>query len=278
MIPLSNRRFATVRAMWTAPLAVLAVLYTPPLPGFGAGLSWAQGTPLRSTQEFRIAQRPNRKKAVEPASPEATAAVQPMSEPTGALGVALASCDKGSESSEALVLPGAKGELKLDRCYRGRDHLVCSFNALATEAKTLTEEYTRVVDVHYPDVNNVDGVCSFKPDNLATDLQNTIDFANRFKSLKAEYNVRTSCASKIEQSLKDVTLRDMAQAPDILKSMIDAIDGDIKGISATHGKAADLAEKIEAAQKALTTMRMIHRTMCLKDQPVISQSRGSPTQ
>jgi hypothetical protein len=81
------------------------------------------------------------------------------------------------------------------------------------------------VEAHYPDVNNIDGICSIKPNNLATDLQQAIDFNNRFKALKAEYSVRTSCASKIGQSLKDVTLRDMAQAPEILKSMIDSIEG-----------------------------------------------------
>ena len=48
--------------------------------------------------------------------------------------MALASCDKEPQSSD-LILPRAKGDLKLDRCYRGRDHLVCSFNALLQEAK-----------------------------------------------------------------------------------------------------------------------------------------------
>ncbi len=192
------------------------------------------------------------------------------------MGTALASCDKGSESSESLILPGPKGEVKLDRCYRGRDHLVCSFNALLTEAKSLIEDYGKIVDARYPDVSNVDGVCSMKPDNLTTDLQQATDFANRFRALKAEYSVRTNCASKIGQSLKDVTLRDMAQAPDILKSMIDSIDGDVKGIAVAQAKVVELAEKIDSSQKAITTIRMIHRTMCLKDQRVVaSKDRAS---
>jgi len=95
---------------------------------------------------------------------------------------------------------------------------------------------------------------------------------SRFKSLKAEYNVRTSCAGKIEQSLKDVALRDMAQAPEILKSMVDSIDADIKGISVAQAKVADVAEKIDAAQKAITTIRMIHRAMCAKEQHAVSQN------
>jgi hypothetical protein len=175
-------------------------------------------------------------------------------------------------------LPGPKGEVKLDRCYRGRDHLVCSFNALLTEAKSLIDDYGKIVEARYPDVSNVDGVCGIKPDNLATDLQSATDFSNRFKALKAEYNVRTSCASKIGQSLKDVTLRDMAQAPEILKSMIDSMEGDVKGISVAQAKVVDLAEKIDASQKAIITIRMIHRTMCLKDQRAVSQGKDRASQ
>ena len=54
---------------------------------------------------------------------------------------------------------------------------------------------------------------SIKPDNLVADLQNANDFTSRFKALKAEYDARVSCATKIGQSLRDVTLPDMAQAP-----------------------------------------------------------------
>jgi hypothetical protein len=64
----------------------------------------------------------------------------------------------------------------------------------------------------------------------------------------------------------------MAQAPEILKSMVDSIDADIKGISVAQAKVADLAEKIDAAQKAITTIRMIHRAMCAKEQHAVSQN------
>src|SRR5262249_42875408 len=58
----------------------------------------------------------------------------------GSLARELGSCDKGTERSEAFRLPGPKGEIKLDRCYRGRDHLVCSFHALLREAKALFDD------------------------------------------------------------------------------------------------------------------------------------------
>ncbi len=270
MIEISKGRAGKFSALWTASLTMLALS-----PVFWSGVGWAQERPVGWTQVRPVAQRPPapapRRVPGQPALPDSAPVALTVSEPTGgALGTALASCDKGSESSESLILPGPKGEVKLDRCYRGRDHLVCSFNALLTEAKSLIEDYGKIVEARYPDVSNVDGVCSMKPDNLTTDLQQATDFANRFRALKAEYSVRTNCASKIGQSLKDVTLRDMAQAPEILKSMIDSIEGDVKGIAVAQAKVMDLAEKIDSSQKAITTIRMIHRTMCLKDQRVVA--------
>jgi hypothetical protein len=275
MIEISKGRPGKFSALWTASLTMLALS-----PVFWSGVGWAQERPVGWTQVRPVAQRPPapapRRVPGQPALPDSAPVALTGSEPTGgALGTALASCDKGSESSESLILPGPKGEVKLDRCYRGRDHLVCSFNALLTEAKSLIEDYGKIVEARYPDVSNVDGVCSMKPDNLTTDLQQATDFANRFRALKAEYSVRTNCASKIGQSLKDVTLRDMAQAPEILKSMIDSIEGDVKGIAVAQAKVVELAEKIDSSQKAITTIRMVHRTMCLKDQRVVSQGKAA---
>jgi hypothetical protein len=280
MIRISKRGPVKSSGLWAASLTILALLYMPASPGSWSGVALAQERPVGFTQNRSVAPAPTfRRPSGQPTSRDAVPVALAVSEPTGgALGTALASCDKASESSEALILPGPKGEVKLDRCYRGRDHLVCSFNALLTEAKSLIDDYGKIVEAHYPDVSNVDGVCGIKPDNLATDLQSATDFSNRFKALKAEYNVRTSCASKIGQSLKDVTLRDMAQAPEILKSMIDSIEGDVKGISVAQAKVVDLAEKIDASQKAIITIRMIHRTMCLKDQRAVSQGKDRASQ
>jgi hypothetical protein len=125
----------------------------------------------------------------QPSSPKLTP-VLPVSNPTSALGSALASCEEGSEGSGPLSLPGVRGEVKLDLCYRGRDHLVCSFNALLKEAKTLIGDYRKILEANYPDVSNIDGVCVIKPSNLATDLENASDFTSRFKALKAEYDAR----------------------------------------------------------------------------------------
>jgi hypothetical protein len=80
-----------------------------------------------------------------------------------------------------------------------------------------------------------------------------------------------TCANKIGQSLKDVTLPDMAQASGILKSMIDGIEGDVRGVSVEEAKVVELAGRIDMSQKAMVTIRKIHRSICLQDQHPPSQ-------
>ncbi len=58
----------------------------------------------------------------------------------------------------------------------------------------------------------------------------------------------------------------MAQAPEILQSMIDSIDGDIRGLSVVQAQVVELAAKIDSSQKAMVTIQKVHQTMCLKDQ------------
>jgi hypothetical protein len=111
----------------------------------------------------------------------------------------------------------------------------------------------------------VDAICGIKPGDLGEDLKKANAFDARFKTLKNEYGLRANCAAKIEQSLRDVTLPDMPRAPDILKSMIDSMQGDIKDVAAVQKQVLDLADKIDASQKAMVTIRKIHRTMCMRD-------------
>jgi hypothetical protein len=190
----------------------------------------------------------------------------PVVDPHTVFGSALASCDKLAEASEAPALPGSRGEVKLDRCYRGRDHFVCSFNALMAEASSLLENYTKITNTNYPELSNLEDICRIKPETLAIDLQSATDFNTRFKEVKAQYVARLGCASSIQQSFRDVTLSDMAQAPDLLKSMIDTIEGDMKGVVAVQAQVAGLAEKIDASQKAMNTIQKVHRSMCAKNQ------------
>ena len=42
-------------------------------------------------------------------------------------------------------LPGAKGTIELNRCYRGRDHRSCIVTALVAEANSIKQDYAEIV-------------------------------------------------------------------------------------------------------------------------------------
>jgi hypothetical protein len=201
-------------------------------------------------------------------TPDTTAVPVPLPSPeidkTSALGQALAACNQDAAVQEAFTLPGLKGEVTLDRCYKGRAHLSCVFATLITEAKSLTSSYTKIVDAKYPDLTTVDGVCQLNPETLATNIVGSEDFAKRFKELKSQYEATTYCAGNVEQAFKNVTLNDMTQAPEILKSMAASIDGDVAKISKVHEQISELAEKMELSKKAMKTVTKIYHAMCLQ--------------
>ena len=195
----------------------------------------------------------------------AAATPAPVVDPSTALGQALAACDKLSETAGSFVLPGLKGEVTLDRCYKGRDRLVCVFDAVISEAKSLMDSYTKIVDAKYPELNSVESICKLKRDVLATDITGADDFTKRFAVLKSEYEAGAKCAANVKQGFRDVVLTDMAQPPEILKSMNDSIDTDINRVSQVENQAVELAGKMQAAVKAMRTVDKIHRTMCFKE-------------
>jgi hypothetical protein len=207
---------------------------------------------------------PERTNTTPDTTPVPAALPSPAIDNTSALGQALAACNQDSAVQEAFTLPGLKGEVTLDRCYKGRAHLICVFTALSTEAKSLTSSYTKIVDAKYPDLTTVDGVCQLNPETLASNIVGSEDFARRFKELKSQYEAATNCAGNVEQGLKNVTLNDMTQAPEILKSMMASIDGDVAKISEVHTQISDLAEKMEASKRAMKTVTKIYHAMCLQ--------------
>lgn len=212
----------------------------------------AQG---RFTQRYVVPQKP--KPAVPPVSPTV--------ESTSALGQALAACEKDAAVQDAFALPGLKNEVTLDRCYKGRAHLVCVFNALIAEAKSLTDSYTKVVDAKYPDINSVDGICKLNREALTNDIAGSEDFTKRFAVLKTQYDSASRCAGTVKQAFRDVVLTDMAQPPEILKSMTDSIDSDLNRVSEVQNQIGELSAKMEISKKAMKTLDKIHRTMCIKE-------------
>jgi hypothetical protein len=133
------------------------------------------------------------------------------------------------------------------------------------EARLLLQEYGGIIEARYPDIGNVSGVCAINPDALSTDVQSAAEFTNRFKSLTAEYAARSNCAARVTQSMRDVVLPDLAQAPEMIKSMIASIEGDSKDLSVVQAQVVEVAGKIDASQKAMVTIGKIHQTMCFKD-------------
>jgi hypothetical protein len=195
----------------------------------------------------------------------------PTDDKTSALGQALAACNQDT-AKEAFTLPGLKGEVTLDRCYKGRAHLICVFTALGTEAKSLTGTYTKIVGAKYPDLNTVEGVCQISPQALAADMVGSEDFAKRFKELKSQYEAATNCASNVEQAFKDATLTEMTQPPEIIKSMVASIDSDIAKTSEVHKQVSDLAEKMELSKKAMKTVTKIHHALCTNEKAAAQSS------
>ena len=189
--------------------------------------------------------------------------VPPASEAGGALAAALASCDKDSSKTESLTLPGAKGEVKLDGCYRGRSQFVCGLNTLFNETKALSGEFANVIDANYPQVANVDGICRITPDALSADLAKTGTFDARFKDLRNEFDRHINCAMKIDQNLKQVSLADMPRATDILKSLSDTIEGDMKDVAGARQQIFDLNKKVHASQRAIVSIETLRQVICL---------------
>jgi hypothetical protein len=195
--------------------------------------------------------------------------VTPAIEPTSPFGQALTSCDKDAAVEETFALPGLKGEVTLDRCYKGHGHLICVFDALIAEAKSLTDAHTPIVDAKYPDFNSVENICQIKPDNLASHMAGAEDFTKRFAVLKSKYESASKCAINVKQAFRDVVLSDMTQPPEILKSMTESIDADVTRVSDVENQTVDLAAKIEAAKKAMKTIEKIYRAMCVKDKTTV---------
>jgi hypothetical protein len=189
----------------------------------------------------------------------------PAIEPTSPLGQALASCDKDAAVQETFALPGLKGEVTLDRCYKGHGQLICVFDALIAEAKSLTTSYMPIIDAKYPDFNRVENICQIKPDAMASHMAGAEDFTMRFAVLKSKYETASKCAINVKQAFRDIVLSDMTQPPELLKSMTESIEADVARVSDVQNQAIDLAAKVEAAKKAMKTIEKIHRAMCVKD-------------
>jgi hypothetical protein len=192
-----------------------------------------------------------------------TVLTSPAIDKTAALGQALAACNQGVSVQEAFTLPGLKGEVALDRCYKGRAHLICVVTALAAEATSLVKFYRKVVDAKYADLTTVAGVCEISPDTMVSDLRKSEEFAKRFTELKSQYEAATKCVGNVEQTFKNVSLADLTKAPEVLQSITDTLDSAFAELSKTQDQTSALAAKMELSNKALKQVIKVQHAMCM---------------
>ena len=172
-----------------------------------------------------------------------------------------ASCDQQFPKTD-LVLPGPKGAVKLDSCYRGREHFICSVNAIIAESKKLRSEYEKIVQMNYPSFKTIEPVCKLSSEAVASDIQLVAEFFPRFRAVKSAFERQANCAVAIGRTIRELNLSTMANGADIVRSMMEALDGDMKLVPDERQNSSDLSETIEAARKSLDAIDKLHAAMC----------------
>jgi hypothetical protein len=71
--------------------------------------------------------------------------------------------------------------------------------------------------------------------------------------------------ANVDQSFKEVALTDMAQPPELLKSMTDTIENDFNKVSEVQNQIAVLAAQMETSKRAMITLDKIHRAVCVRE-------------
>ena len=268
----NHRRYSRplARALNAFAFAALALLFLVLL-DFSSDGAFAQ---RRGSRDYRDTREESSPPPVQVEAPRPVRTAAPQIDPASPFGTALASCDKDHDEDSQFSLPGLKGEVKLDRCYRGRKQLVCRFDAVVAEGKSLTDEFTRIVQERYPDAANLDEICKLDFNALIKDSGGATEFTKRFAAAKSEYEARTSCANKVKQSIQDVALPDLMQAPEVIKSLVDAVDQEIGRVSVVQDQVSGLATKIDSSQKAILVLQKIHRAMCMRSKSDAPADQG----
>ena len=150
----------------------------------------------------------------------------------------------------------------MDSCYRGREHFVCSVNAVIAESQRLRSEYEKIVQMNYPSFKAIDPVCRLSSESVATDIHLVNDFFPRFRAVKSAFDRQANCAVTIGRTIRELNLATLANGADIARSMVEAIDGDMKHVPDERQNSADLAETIESARKSLEAIEKLHAAMC----------------
>jgi hypothetical protein len=259
----AEKRYIATRAVTYACLVTAGVGISDQLLSGGSFFQSAGAQQVRQAQQGQQGQQGQQvKQAQQPQRPRQIPAVRPTAAtPAAESATPTASCDQQFPRTD-LVLPGPKGPIKLDSCYRGREHFICSVNAIIAESQKLRSEYDTIVQMNYPSFKTIDPVCKLSSEGVATDIQLVNDFFPRFRAVKAAFERQANCAMGMGRTIKELNLSTMANGADIAKSMMEAIDGDMKRVPDERQNSSDLSDTIEAARKALDAIEKLHAAMC----------------
>jgi tetratricopeptide (TPR) repeat protein len=167
-----------------------------------------------------------------------------------------------AKPSVPIKLPGAKGAIELNRCYRGRDHLSCMVAALLAEANSIKQDYADIVSADYPDLKTLDAICQISPEKLAEHAKALQAFRDRWALLRKEYAARLDCTNTVEDALRNLSLADMSYGADLVKSMVESLRKELTQVSLAQKDVLNLDDKMNAAQKAIENIQQIRGGVC----------------
>ncbi len=176
------------------------------------------------------------------------------------LGQVLQECN--TKPSVAIKLPGPKGAIELNRCYRGRDHMSCVVAALLAEANSIKQDYADIVAADYPNLKTLASICQITPDRLAEHSKALQTFRERWTLLRKEYAARLECTNSVEDSLRNLSLADMSYGADIVKSMVESLRKELAALSQAQKDVLNLDDEMDAAQKAIDNIVQIRSGVC----------------
>jgi len=246
----TGKKFVAVRTVASACLMIIGVSISDRVFLRGSFFQTADAQPVWQVPQTQLPKRPRQAPATRPTAVTAGEAATPT-----------ASCDQQFPRTD-LVLPGLKGSIKLDSCYRGREHFVCSVNAIVAESQKLKSEYEKIVQMNYPSFKTIDPVCRLSSEGVATDIHLVNDFFPRFRAVKSAFDRQANCAVTIGRTIKELNLANLTNGADIVRSMSDAIDRDMTHVPDERQNSADLAETIASARKSLDAIEKLHAAMC----------------
>jgi tetratricopeptide (TPR) repeat protein len=164
--------------------------------------------------------------------------------------------------SPSIKLPGAKGAIELNQCYRGREHLSCMVAALLAEANSIKQDYADIVSADYPNLKTLDSICQITADRLAEHSKALQTFRERWALLRKEYAARLECTNSVEDSLRNMSLADMSYGADLVKSMVESLRDELTQVSMAQKDVLNIGDQMNAAEKAIEDIIQIRSGVC----------------